>query len=457
MTTITFENARGAGVAAERRLFTWPRAVVTLVAVIWLIPIKSYAFPVKLPFNLEPYRLLIMVMAIAWVIAALSGRARFSAAGHGRPIAAMVLVAIIALVANRTAIDAAGMQTQAIKSFSFFISYSVAYLLVSSTIARVRDVDSVIKMLAIGAVIVAAEAIYESRTKRDLFDDLHHILPFLVHIGPTRQNFAGGHLRVRASAQHPIALGAALAISAPLVLYVASRAATRLKRYLWFGATVVILMGAMATESRTVILALIVMLLMALRLRGRRLVRYWPALLVLVALTHVAAPGVVSHLYKRFNPKGGLVHQQQVRAGLRGSGRLADLKPGLERWSKAPLFGYGIGTVAATGDKLLPGQQTGAPGVSTIYDDQYMNTLISIGLIGLIAVLWFVWGSAAKLASAARKVHGEAGDLLSACAIAATGFAASMFTFDAFSFVQVTLLFFIISAVGLRARAAVLG
>src|ERR1700674_1327659 len=102
MTTITFENAHGAGVAAERRLFTWPRAVVTLVAVIWLIPIKSYAFPVKLPFHLEPYRLLIMVMAIAWVIAALSGRARFSAAGHGRPIAAMVLVAIIALVANRT-------------------------------------------------------------------------------------------------------------------------------------------------------------------------------------------------------------------------------------------------------------------------------------------------------------------------------------------------------------------
>ena len=456
MTTIAFENARRAGVAAERRLFTWPRAVITLVAVIWLIPIKSYAFPVRLPFNLEPYRLLIIVMAIAWMIAAASGRGRFSAAGHGRPIAVMVLVAIIALVANRTAIDAAGMQTQAIKSFSFFLSYSIAYLLVSSTIARVRDVDAVIKTLAIGAVLVAAEAIYESRTKRNLFDDLHRILPFLVHIGPTRFNFAGGHLRVRASAQHPIALGAALAMSVPLVLYVASRAATKTRRYLWFGAAVVILMGAMATESRTVILALIAMLVMALRIRGRQLLRYWPALLVLVAVTHVAAPGVVSHLYKRFNPKGGIIHQQQVRPGQRGSGRIADLKPGLERWSKAPLFGYGIGTVAATGDKLLPGQ-TGAPGVSTIYDDQYMNTLISMGLIGLLAVVWFVWGSAAKLASAARKVHGEVGNLLSACAIAAAGFAASMFTFDAFSFVQVTLLFFIIAAVGLRARASILG
>lgn len=458
MTTIAYENVRRAGAAvAERRVFTWPRAVATLVAVIWLIPIKSYAFPVKLPFNLEPYRLLIMVMAIAWLIAALSGRARLSAAGHGRPIAAMMLVAVVALVANRTAIDAAGLQTQAIKSFSFFLSYSIAFLLVSSTIARVRDVDAVIKMLAVGAVLVAAEAIYESRTQRNLFDDLHSIFPFLVHIGVNRTNFAGGHLRVRASAQHPIALGAALAISAPLVLYVASRAATKSRRYLWFGATVLILMGAMATESRTAILTIVVMILVALRVRGRQLLRYWPVLLVLVAVTHVAAPGVVSHLYARFNPKGGLIHQQQVRPGLRGSGRLADLGPGLTRWSKAPLFGYGLGTVAATGDKLQAGQATGAPAVTTIYDDQYMNTLISIGLIGLIAVVWFVWGSAAKLISAARKVHGEAGNLLSACAIAAAGFAASMFTFDAFSFVQVTLLFFIISAVGLRARAAILG
>ena len=457
MSTLALDIARTAGAATARRLLTWRRAIIALVLVIWLIPIKSYAFPVTLPFNLEPYRLLILLIAFAWVVAAASGNARLSAAGHGRAITAMVLVAVIALISNRDAIDAAGMQTQAIKSFSFFLSYSLAYLLVSSTISRVGDVDAVVRTMAIGAVIAAAEAIYESRTNHNLFDDLHSVFPFLVHIGKERTNFAGGHLRVRASAQHPIALGAALAISAPLVLYVASRAATKAKRYFWFAATGVIVMGAFATESRTVVLALLVMLLTALRIRGRRLLRYWPVLLVLVAVTHVAAPGVVSHLYKRFNPKGGLIAQQQARPGLRGSGRIADLGPGLHRWSGAPLFGRGIGTVAATGDKLLPGQQTGTPGVSTIYDDQYMNTLVSIGLFGLLAVVWFVWGSAVKLVGAARKVRGEVGDLIAACAISAAGFAAAMFTFDAFSFVQVTLLFFIVSAVGLRARAAVLG
>ena len=431
--------------------------MIALVLVIWLIPIKSYAFPVKLPFNLEPYRLLILLIAFAWAVAAASGSARLSAAGHGRAITAMVIVAVIALISNRDAIDAAGMQTQAVKSFSFFLSYSIAYLLVSSTISRVGDVDAVVRVMAIGAVVAAIEAIYESRTHNNLFDDLHTVFPFLVHIGKERTNFAGGHLRVRASAQHPIALGAALAISAPLVLYVASRAATKARRYFWFAATGVIVMGAVATESRTVVLALIVMLLTAILIRGRKLLRYWPVLLVLIAVTHVAAPGVVSHMYKRFNPKGGLIAQQQQRPGLRGSGRIADIGPGLHRWSGAPLFGRGLGTVAATGDKLAPGQQEGTPGVSVIYDDQYMNTLVSLGLFGLLLVIWFVWGSSIKLVSAARKLRGEVGDLIASCAIAATGFAAAMITFDAFSFVQVTLLFFIISAVGLRARAAVLG
>jgi hypothetical protein len=37
--------------------------------------------------------------------------------------------------------------------------------------------------------------------------------------------------------------------------------------------------------------------------------------------------------------------------------------------------------------------------------------------------------------------------------VAAIGFAASMFLFDAFSFVQATLLFLVIAAIGFRARA----
>ena len=91
-----------------------------------------------------------------------------------------------------------------------------------------------------------------------------------------------------------------------------------------------------------------------------------------------------------------------------------------------------------------------------VFDDQYMSTLINYGMIGLLALIWFVWGGFAKLASAAIKIRGPDGDLLVATACAVAGFGISLATFDAFAFAQCSLLFFAIAAVGLSARRAAL-
>ena len=49
---------------------------------------------------------------------------------------------------------------------------------------------------------------------------------------------------------------------------------------------------------------------------------------------------------------------------------------------------------------------------------------------------------------------GPAGDLIAACAVACAGFGVGMLTFDAFAFVQCTLIFFVITASGCgRARS----
>ena len=47
--------------------------------VVWAVPIKSYRLPVALPFSLELYRLLLIVLVGAWVVAIVTG----SAAGLG--------------------------------------------------------------------------------------------------------------------------------------------------------------------------------------------------------------------------------------------------------------------------------------------------------------------------------------------------------------------------------------
>jgi hypothetical protein len=117
------------------------------------------------------------------------------------------------------------------------------------------------------------------------------------------------------------------------------------------------------------------------------------------------------------------------------------------------VFGHGLGTgkVARSNEPgAIVDPKTGAP---IIFDDQYLNSLVSIGFLGLVGVLWFVWGAVARLVGAARRLSGPGSDLVAACGVACTGFGAAMLTFDAFSFVQCTLLFFVTAAIGLRTRA----
>jgi hypothetical protein len=54
-----------------------------------------------------------------------------------------------------------------------------------------------------------------------------------------------------------------------------------------------------------------------------------------------------------------------------------------------------------------------------------------------------------RLVGAARRARGQL-PLLSACAASVAGFAAAMLTFDAFAFVQCSIFFFVIAALGLR-------
>jgi hypothetical protein len=431
----------------------WTTALGVLVFVIWLVPIKSYTLPVHLPFSLELYRLLLILYLFAWLVAAFVGAGRVTAAGMARPVALLAGVGFLSILTNLQSIADAGLQTQAIKSLSYFVGFLAAYLLVCSTVRSIPAIERLLASLVVGGTLVAAAALYESRSHYDLFQHLSNWVPFLkpTH-GFTDTRIRGGRLRVLASAQHPIALGAALVTMVPLALYLASRAEKRSQRVLWWAAAAVCLAGAVATISRTVVLMAVAMVAAGLLLRGRRVAGKWPLLLVMVGVLHVAAPGATSHLYDAFFPKTGLASQLNARGGAAGSGRLADLGPGLQDWQKKPLFGYGIGTGKTRGSEGAGAVVDPATGVPIIFDDQYMNSLLSIGAVGLVAVVWFVWGAVRRLARAARATVGPRSDLLVACVAATAGFGAGMLTFDAFAFVQCTLVFFLVAALGLRAR-----
>jgi O-antigen ligase len=187
------------------------------------------------------------------------------------------------------------------------------------------------------------------------------------------------------------------------------------------------------------------MLLLALILRGRRLVRLWPALIVAAVALHFAAPGVMGAVYHAFTPQQGLVQDATGRAGLQGSGRLSDIDPGLDLWHTSPVVGIG------RGNPLVGGQDGERPSQSSIiFDNQYMTTLVLTGLFGFLALVCFLVVTASKLLNGAFERRGPEGDFLACCGLATAGFAVGIFFFDAFSFVQVTLVYFVIAALGLR-------
>ena len=245
----------------------------------------------------------------------------------------------------------------------------------------------------------------------------------------------GARLRVSASAQHPIALGAALVMLVPLALYLFQRA----KETRWLICALVLALGCMATVSRTGILMLVVVALVFLWLRPKEIRRLWPALLPALIVIHFALPGTIGSLKQSFFPAGGLIAEQQKDPGWSGSGRIADVGPALDQLKRNPLLGQGFGS------RIVDAR---AGGFAPILDNQWLGTLLEVGVAGTFAWLWFFWRVVRRFGREAKRDDSARGWLLAAVSASTAAFAIGMLTYDAFSFIQVTFLLFIMVGLG---------
>jgi hypothetical protein len=102
-----------------------------------------------------------------------------------------------------------------------------------------------------------------------------------------------------------------------------------------------------------------------------------------------------------------------------------------------PLLGEGFGT-RLSGDNG-PGVKSNAP----ILDDEWAGVLVQTGVVGAFALGWVMIRAVRMLRRIARKEPGPDGWLATALAAGIASFGIGMFTFDAFSFIQVVFLFFL--------------
>ncbi|MEA2467530.1 MAG: hypothetical protein QOJ57_1656, partial [Thermoleophilaceae bacterium] len=401
--------------ATYRVALQWRVLVGTLIVVILFIPIRRYTLPSGLPFELEPYRLLVAVLTLCWLGALLAEpeKVRFPKSPINAPIV-LILGAILGSIAvNAHLIGDSGISDVVAKKVTFFLSFVAVAYLVGSVIRTREQVIAAVKVLVVGGSIVAAFAILESRTGHNQFNDLQHYIPFLKIQG--QEVLVGGALverttRARAyvTAQHPIALGAAMVVLLPLALYLVRATGRRF----WFAAAALLFTGAIGSISRTPFLMLVAVGIVIIWFKPREARRAAPLVLVMLVVVHAAIPGALGGIKNAFMPTGGLVAEQKKNAGGAGSGRVADLGPALEEWSRYPLLGEGFGTRITPPDTRAN---------AMILDNQWLASLIEGGAIGVFAFGWLFVRAVRRLRRVARKDgDGEMGWLATSLAASIT-------------------------------------
>jgi len=424
--------AAAAGAIGHRWILQWHRLVGLLVVVILFIPIRRYGFVGDLPFQLEPYRVLVAVVLGAWIASLLVDPAvRLWRSGFEKPMALLVLAVLASVVANPSRV--ADTSSYVTKDLMFLASFLLLFYAMVSLVRDRRHIDTLLKILVGGGVVIAVSTVIEARSGYNVFNHLEGWVPGLKLLELPEVPGRGIRLRAYASAQHPIALSALLVILMPPAIYLAHR--TRNKA--WLGAIAVLFVGVAATNSRTGIVMLLVVGLVYLWLRPAETRRLWPALIPGAVAVQLLMPGTLGSLKQSFFPEGGLLKEQSQFAGWEGSGRIADLWPSLAEWSYQPLFGQGYGTRITD-----PGPDQNA----LILDNQWLLTLLEVGALGFIAWVWLFGGLVRRLGRGARHDQSDRGWLMAALAASLTAFAVGMLTYDAFSFVQVTFVAYVLAA-----------
>ena len=194
---------------------SWTSLLAALLTVVLFIPMQRFVLPGSLPFELEPYRVLVAFIFTGWVASLfVDSRVSLRRTGFEGPLLLLAAGVFGSVVVNATRVR--GLETDVAKALTFFVSFLLVFYVVVSVVRTRAHVDLLLKVIVACGAVVAAEAVVESRTEFNLFNDLPRLIPLLklgsFAVPPSEDR----GFRAYASAQHPIALGALLIVLLPL-------------------------------------------------------------------------------------------------------------------------------------------------------------------------------------------------------------------------------------------------
>jgi len=435
-----------------RVLAQWSWLLYGLAAIDLLIPEDDrYVVRGSVGFQLEPYRVVVMLMIVGWLAALLvDPRVQSRRTKLDGPLLLIVLATLGSEIFNPGRVAA----TTSFVIKALILSGSlILFVYVFVSVVRTREtVERIIKVLVASGCVVAVGAAIERETRFNIFNHLHRLLPMMRFNAAAELSglLRNGSFRAIASAGHPIELSNDMAMLTPLAAYLAIRGRRR-----WWATLPILLMGNLSSGSRTGIVGLCAVLVVFLCMRPRETLRCWPALIPILGMVQLIMPHAISGVISAFFPKGGLIHQQTQTFAAHGqiqyASRLSRIGPELHNvFAKHnEFFGEGWGTVQV-GRLAVTSTPTaitlpGTMGNGQILDDQWLGVLLDTGLVGVAGWLWLFGRAIRRLAVRARMWRGtQQGWLPVALAGSIACYATAMCFYDAFGFIQATVMLYIL-------------
>ncbi|MGB4779621.1 O-antigen ligase family protein [Microbacterium sp.] len=431
-------------VLLRKILFTWPAMMFLLAGTIMFIPARKYSLPIPLPFALEPYRVMIFVVAIALAFALLfDPKRRWRPIAFGWPLGIFLATLLVSFIVNGMPLVNKGLAMTSMSGFFqlgvlLSVLFSVRQLLTSE-----RMVQALLLFLTWSAVIVSFFAIIERVARVNVFLMLGTFLP-LMTLREAGEATRAGVMRAYGSAQHPIALAVMLCMFIPIVIYLAKYAIWPRnefnRRVVYSIALVLIFGGILAAISRTAVVVMGVMWLVTLLLRPKIALLLLAIGLPLLFLAALVIPAQVDSMVLSFLDVDSLIASQYTSAGMAGAGRLADLEPAMAEIQITPFFGQGFGSRIVIGDEAN----------SFILDNQVLAVLMEAGALGVAGFATYMLVPPLMLIVFAFRDAAEPRHAMLAFAIAISigGFCAAQFFFDSFGFFQSFLVHLMLLAIG---------
>lgn len=301
------------------------------------------------------------------------------------------------------------------------VAISGIILVASEFLTSLEDIHKVLRAATWGGAFCGLTAVLQYWAGLDITPYLRRVLPgFSINeaVGAIAIGGRGGLARVAGTATDPIEMGVVAAMLLPLAVYLAVNDKGRpvILRVL---PVFFIAMAIPIALSRAAILGVILSIgCYVIALPPVRRLTALAVVPVALAVVFMTAHHLIGTLLQYFT---------LGTSGNSISHRVNNIPYAEHLISKAPWFGQGGGTYIATGFTNL--------GASHILDDQYLDTGIELGMVGIIALIFFLlWPTMTAFTVRRHTTDPQARELCAALAGAGLAGMICASTFDAFGF-----------------------